>query len=173
LAATRIEEVPEMDGCPCGSGRALDACCGPIVAQARTAGTAEELMRARYTAYATGKVEFLLASTHPDKRKDHDAKSTREWALNSEWHGLEILATTAGGPGDDEGTVEFVAEYTHDEARQRHHEVASFARHDGSWYLVGGRIVKPKPVVRETPKVGRNDPCPCGSGLKHKKCCGA
>lgn len=25
---------------------------------------------------------------------------------------------------------------------------------------------------RETPKIGRNDPCPCGSGLKHKRCCG-
>jgi uncharacterized protein YecA (UPF0149 family) len=27
------------------------------------------------------------------------------------------------------------------------------------------------PVVRKTPKVGRNDPCPCGSGKKYKKCC--
>ncbi len=31
--------------------------------------------------------------------------------------------------------------------------------------------VVPKPLVRE-PKVGRNDPCPCGSGRKYKKCCG-
>jgi uncharacterized protein YecA (UPF0149 family) len=30
----------------------------------------------------------------------------------------------------------------------------------------------PRTVVREAPKVGRNDPCPCGSGLKYKKCCG-
>lgn len=28
------------------------------------------------------------------------------------------------------------------------------------------------PGVRWSPKVGRNDPCPCGSGLKYKKCCG-
>lgn len=28
-------------------------------------------------------------------------------------------------------------------------------------------------VERDGPKVGRNDPCPCGSGKKHKKCCGA
>jgi preprotein translocase subunit SecA len=27
-------------------------------------------------------------------------------------------------------------------------------------------------VRRETPKVGRNDPCPCGSGKKFKNCCG-
>ena len=26
-------------------------------------------------------------------------------------------------------------------------------------------------LVRQGPKVGRNDPCPCGSGKKHKKCC--
>jgi hypothetical protein len=29
-----------------------------------------------------------------------------------------------------------------------------------------------KPLLRETPKIGRNDPCPCGSGKKYKKCCG-
>lgn len=29
-----------------------------------------------------------------------------------------------------------------------------------------------KPLTREAPKVGRNDPCPCGSGIKFKKCCG-
>ncbi len=32
--------------------------------------------------------------------------------------------------------------------------------------------VKHRPVVRKTPKVGRNAPCPCGSGKKYKKCCG-
>ncbi len=31
---------------------------------------------------------------------------------------------------------------------------------------------KPKTVRRQTEKVGRNDPCPCGSGKKYKKCCG-
>ncbi len=30
-----------------------------------------------------------------------------------------------------------------------------------------------QPIVRYGPKVGRNDPCPCGSGKKYKKCCGA
>jgi len=32
---------------------------------------------------------------------------------------------------------------------------------------------KPEPIRRDAPKVGRNDPCPCGSGKKFKKCCGA
>ena len=29
-----------------------------------------------------------------------------------------------------------------------------------------------KPQKRKQPKVGRNEPCPCGSGKKYKKCCG-
>ena len=36
----------------------------------------------------------------------------------------------------------------------------------------GSKSVKRSPVVNKTPKVGRNDPCPCGSGLKYKKCHG-
>ena len=37
----------------------------------------------------------------------------------------------------------------------------------------GGAAVATKPIVREADKVGRNDLCPCGSGKKYKKCCGA
>ncbi len=37
----------------------------------------------------------------------------------------------------------------------------------------GDGTLKKKPVVNKTKKVGRNDPCPCGSGKKYKKCCGA
>ena len=39
---------------------------------------------------------------------------------------------------------------------------------------VGGEDTKKRPVVKKAAeKVGRNDPCPCGSGKKYKKCCGA
>jgi preprotein translocase subunit SecA len=38
---------------------------------------------------------------------------------------------------------------------------------------VGGDDAAVKTVHREGPKVGRNDPCPCGSGKKYKKCHGA
>jgi preprotein translocase subunit SecA len=49
------------------------------------------------------------------------------------------------------------------QARQEQEFVLS---HGGS-----GENVKRKPVVKEK-KIGRNDPCPCGSGKKYKKCCG-
>ncbi|MGA1523171.1 MAG: SEC-C metal-binding domain-containing protein, partial [Planctomycetota bacterium] len=50
--------------------------------------------------------------------------------------------------------------------------MASFQKIDGRYYFVDGVIVGPGTFRREAPKVGRNDPCPCGSGKKHKKCCG-
>jgi len=37
----------------------------------------------------------------------------------------------------------------------------------------GGKAAPKKPVVNKEQKIGRNDPCPCGSGKKYKKCCGA
>ncbi|MDZ4759110.1 MAG: DUF1186 domain-containing protein [Bacteroidota bacterium] len=48
---------------------------------------------------------------------------------------------------------------------------------DGVWAGIDSNYkfppVKPNvPVLRAEPKVGRNDPCPCGSGKKYKKCCG-
>ena len=38
-----------------------------------------------------------------------------------------------------------------------------------SW---GEEETSKKPVKRHDKKVGRNDPCPCGSGKKYKRCCG-
>jgi hypothetical protein len=39
--------------------------------------------------------------------------------------------------------------------------------------MQGGETVRVATVRREEPKIGRNDPCTCGSGKKYKKCCGA
>lgn len=40
-----------------------------------------------------------------------------------------------------------------------------------TWSRLETKTVQ-QPYVRNVPKVGRNDPCPCGSGKKYKKCCG-
>ena len=53
-----------------------------------------------------------------------------------------------------------------------HHEIAEFRREDGKWVFFDGELVPQAPYVRKEAKIGRNDPCPCGSGKKYKKCCG-
>lgn len=158
--------------CPCGSEKNYTDCCEPVIKGQAQAATAEQLMRARYTAYTQAEMDFLQDSLHPDRREGNDPEGARDWAENSQWHGLEILETTGGGADDDSGTVEFAANYTYKDEDQRYHEMASFDKVDGVWYFSEGKPGVRKPVVREEPKVGRNDPCPCGSGKKFKRCCG-
>ena len=160
-----------MTVCHCGSSRPFDECCGPVLSGERAAATAEALMRARYSAYVEKNLEFLQNSLHPQHRDDWDPASTARWAEGSQWLGLEIRSVRDGQTGDAEGTVEFIADYKAQGQRRRHHEVGRFALVDGRWYYVDGQLPKPE-TVRNEPKVGRNDPCPCGSGRKYKKCCG-
>jgi SEC-C motif-containing protein len=46
-----------------------------------------------------------------------------------------------------------------------------FKQINGDWKYVAGNVI-PTTVTRVGDKIGRNDPCPCGSGKKYKKCCG-
>jgi SEC-C motif-containing protein len=160
-----------MDVCPCGSQAAYDSCCGPLIKGERPALTAEQLMRSRYSAYVKQEMAYILASLHPDHRNDYDEKSTRSWAERAQWHGIAIMNTVKGAPEDSEGQVEFTVSYTENGFKQEHHELSSFKKKDGTWYFTNGKTM-PKPVSRATPKTGRNEACPCGSGKKFKKCCG-
>ncbi|MEA5113494.1 MAG: YchJ family protein [Geobacteraceae bacterium] len=159
-----------MNSCPCGSGKSYSDCCAPVISGARPAETAEQLMRARYSAYVGVHTDFIFKSTHPDHRKGYDHEGTKEWAENSEWLGLEIVDTRQGGIDDDTGEVEFIASFREKGLSRSHHECAQFKRDKGHWFFTDGKLVKPKPV--SVAKIGRNDPCTCGSGLKYKKCCG-
>lgn len=157
--------------CPCGSTTPYAECCEPIIAGRRSASTAEQLMRSRYSAYVKVAIDYLYATTHPAHRKGYDHDGTREWAENSGWEGLEIIGTKRGGPEDSTGEVEFIAKFTEKGSARTHHELAMFKKEEGNWFFTDGKMVGQKPIVSN--KVGRNEPCPCGSGAKYKKCCGA
>ncbi|MBW1893780.1 MAG: YchJ family protein [Deltaproteobacteria bacterium] len=161
-----------MERCPCDSGKEYKDCCEPFLTGVSSAQTAEALMRSRYTAFSKGEVDYILQSLHPDKREQHEEKTIRNWALKSEWIGLEIVEIDKGAPDDNEGKVEFIAKYRQKGRRESHHELAEFKKENGKWYFYDGQAVIPDQFIRSTPKVGRNDPCPCGSGKKYKKCCG-
>ena len=161
-----------MEKCPCDSGKEYKDCCEPLLTGASLAQTAEALMRSRYTAFSKGEVDYILQSLHPDKREQHEEKTIRNWALKSEWIGLEIIEIDKGASGDDEGKVEFIAKYRQKGRRESHHEIAEFKKEDDAWYFYDGKAVIADQFVRPEPKVGRNEPCPCGSGKKYKKCCG-
>jgi SEC-C motif-containing protein len=159
-----------MEYCPCGSGRGYGECCGPYLAGSLPAPTAESLMRSRYTAYVRSNVDYIVSTC--TETEGIDLESTRKWSEKSNWLGLKIHRSVQGQAEDSTGEVEFSATYVLDGLREEHREIAKFEKKDGRWLYSEGEVV-PRTVVRESPKVGRNDPCPCGSGKKYKKCCGA
>lgn len=156
--------------CRCGSGKSFSQCCEPVIAGAHPARTPEELMRARFTAHCLRNYSFLVDSVHPDHREDISEESIGQWAGQVDWESLEVHGA-APGNSDDEGTVSFTAHYAVRGIPQELREDAFFSRVNGEWKYVDGHVHKQQPHERETPKIGRNDPCPCGSGKKYKKCC--
>lgn len=160
-----------MNNCPCGSGKTIDQCCEPYIQGREHAPTAEALMRSRYTAYAIKNLEYLRDTLLPEERDEFDIEAARKWSETAQWDGLDILHTEDGGPDDETGIVDFVARYSQSGVRQAHRELGSFRKQDGQWLYVDGEV-RGEPQRRATPKVGRNEPCPCGSGKKYKKCCG-
>ena len=129
-------------------------------------------MRARYTSYATGRIDFIEKTHAPESRADFDRAASEKWAKESQWKGLRILATKGGSPEDQEGVVSFVAAFAQNGQDYQHHEIAQFRKENGAWLFVDGKSPKPDTFVKSGPELGRNDPCHCGSGKKFKKCHG-
>ena len=157
--------------CPCGSGLSLEKCCGPFLAGTANPASAEALMRSRYTAYVKHDIDYIVDTCVKSEDEGVDVDSTRQWSEQSEWLGLKIVATEKGGAMDSEGIVEFIASYKFQGKKEDHHERSRFVKKAGTWFFDTGATVTDT-VVRETPKVGRNEPCPCGSGKKYKACHG-
>jgi SEC-C motif-containing protein len=164
------------DICPCRATapekHAFADCCGPFLSRAKTPPTAEALMRSRYSAFAKGDIDYLYETLTPEQRGDFDRPATSDWATKSEWRGLDILATEQGLEGDPVGSVSFVAHFIRDGKPLTHREKSLFRRDaEGRWMFAQEQSLKGETIVRG-PQPGRNDPCPCGSGKKYKKCCG-
>ncbi len=119
--------------CPCGTGLPYTECCGRLHDGTATAGTAEQLMRSRYSAFAVGDPAYLLATWHPSTRPP-----SLELDPSVRWTGLDVLATTDGGLFAAEGTVEFRAWYLHEGETGSQHEVSRFVREDGAWRYLDG-----------------------------------
>ena len=127
-------------------------------------------MRSRYSAYALGEVDYLIATTHPDFRAGLSRESLLEHHQQTRWLGLSVLDTTAGNADDPIGTVHFSARFAELEQGRCSsfgslQENSNFIQLEQRWYYCDGDV-QIKPLKPE-----RNAPCPCGSGKKYKKCC--
>ena len=128
--------------CPCVSGAPFGACCGPLLGGSgapEPAPTPERLMRSRYTAFVLRDADYLLATWHPGTRP-----AALETDPDTEWLGLEVLATVGGESGAKRGVVEFAASY-----RQRgvagvqvQRERSRFVRQSDRWWYLDGELTE-------------------------------
>ena len=119
--------------CPCGSGNRYMDCCQSYVEQTIDAPTAEALMRSRYTAFVLLNEDYLRYSWHPDSCPKNIRLNE-----NTNWLGLKILDTKAGGLSDRTGDVEFVTRSKIAGKAQRLHERSRFIRERNRWYYTDG-----------------------------------
>ncbi len=121
-----------MPNCYCGSSQSFGNCCEPYLKNQQKAPTAKALMRSRYSAFATGAADYLVATTHVSQRKFHNKADILEWSKSNHWIKLEVLAAT-------ETTVTFKAYYLDSELKaQIHNEHSTFVFEKKSWYYVNG-----------------------------------
>lgn len=129
-------------------------------------------MRSRYTAFAVGNADYLERTSCGRAAADFDRAAFEEQMADTEWLGLEIKSTRDGGEHDATGMVTFAARYRYGGQEFTMVEASEFIKVDGAWRYDHGNVVRDKQMPMSAQKVGRNDPCPCGSGAKFKKCCG-
>lgn len=163
--------------CPCGSQKVLTACCQPIHQQPSRARHPEQLMRARYSAHVLGLVDFVVATYHPSCEAEQYREAIAE-SVHSNWLELEVIDSKIADSG--EGFVEFKAHYQEGDETFYLSEKSRFLLEsvgdETQWFYIDGEYPLPpkepeSPTPASSTKVSRNDPCPCGSGKKFKKCC--
>lgn len=126
-------------------------------------------MRSRFTAHAIGDYAHLHRTDLETAAKPFvDADAEGE---DVRWTRLVVHAHEAGAkPGT--AHVDFSAYYQTPEGEAALHEKSEFVQIRDTWFYTRALRKGPAPVRTTSPKVGRNDPCPCGSGRKFKHCCG-
>ncbi|MDH3631421.1 MAG: YchJ family metal-binding protein [Gammaproteobacteria bacterium] len=147
--------------CPCHSGQLFDQCCGRFISHRELPENALQLMRSRYCAYVLDDAEYLSETWHPDFRP---SQLTGDSGIR--WIGLTIIDSAEQNM---QAMVEFEARMVVDGQVQAMHEKSNFVVMQGKWFYTNGGMLAP---TFQPWKPGRNEPCPCGSGKKFKRCCG-
>lgn len=116
-------------------------------------------MRSRYAAYALGRLDYIAATCAGPAAVTFDLREAEQSQLGTRWLGLEIVGSRKGRLDDSDGTVSFIARYSHNGTEGALEETSQFRRIDGRWFYWDrqGKAAAPRRAG-----VGRNDPCPCG-----------
>jgi SEC-C motif-containing protein len=158
--------------CPCGSNNSFAQCCDLLISKNNSAQSPEQLMRSRYSAYATKHAEYIYKTYAKDSQVSQSIREIKEWAEQTKWLKLVIHSSSTFDTKHCEAilpTVRFSAFYQHQNQYYQLTEKSKFCLEQDQWRYVDGEISQ----NNELAIPNRNEPCFCGSIKKFKRCCGA
>jgi len=121
--------------CPCGNAKPYPACCGRFIEGDTLPGTAEELMRSRYTAFTKANIDYIIATMKSPAADGFERVSTEFWARTNTWLGLEV---TNSSEQNGKTYVEFIARFSREGQDDFIHEKSEFRKDDGKWFYIDG-----------------------------------
>ena len=121
--------------CYCCSKKKFSKCCKPILTKKKIAETPLELMRSRYSAYATNNLEYIKNTAAKTAAENFNLAEYTNWNTNNIWLGLRIIR--APTPNDNFGEVEFIAYYRLSRTEHTIHEQSIFEKINNKWFYIG------------------------------------
>lgn len=155
--------------CPCGSTFLFSACCQLFITHKQKPITSEQLMRSRFSAYATRNGQYIFDTYGISQKSMQSVADIQIWAGECAWLALVIHEST-------EDIVEFSAYYIANNTLCELRERSNFTLEQGEWRYTDGEVT----VNDELANIKRNEVCPCNkfptawSAKKNKKfkhCC--
>ncbi len=163
--------------CPCDSKNTFEQCCNLLINQKAQANSPEQLMRSRYSAYATNEAEYIYQTYAKSSQTEQSLNDIKEWASQTTWLKLVIHSVSNFSSGEQDKksnhinypTVCFSAYYQHQGHYFQMKETSRFTVENNQWRYLDGEVSESEELI--TPK--RNEFCFCQSKNKFKRCCGA
>lgn len=157
--------------CYCGEKVNFKECCQPIINGDRVAQTPNELMRSRYSAYATKNACYIFATYASSQQANNQVTDIKAWAEETTWLSLTVHTaselTIEQASENSIETVQFTATYINAHAIYSMTELSRFLIENNQWRYLDGEVNAHKKIR----KIKSNEPCPCLSGKKYKRCC--
>ncbi len=142
---------------PRGSALEYSSCCQRYLSGAELAPGPSQLMRSRYSAFVMKDADYLIKTWHPSCQAQTFRAELEKGFSQTEWLGLTLFASDEGRV-PNEGFVSFVARFNDNNRPGAIIERSRFLKKMDSGTISTGH----------DRWIGRNDPCPCGSGKNLK-----
>jgi len=167
--------------CPCGLDISFKQCCFLIITEEVKAVSPVQLMRSRYSAYATKFADYIYQTYAESSRALQSINDISQWAQETKWlmltiHSASEYTAVTNKTSDNSAnkehnlpTVCFSAYYKHQSKYYLMKETSRFIFEKSQWRYLDGEVSSSEELA--APK--RNDLCFCQSQKKFKQCCGS